>query len=140
MDRQGRVRQLYEDGTALVLCTGRCTLECRECGGCHREAEGLIARNPGGAQPGELVLVRSHSGKVFLAALILYILPIAVFFLGYWAGTVWWNAGRTVGCIAFAVSIGVALVYDRHTASKRGSGYTVIKYPQNIDKGDNEFD
>ena len=114
-------------------------MECRQCGGCHQE-EGVIARNSAGVLPGELVLVRSHPGKVFLAALVLYILPIACFFAGYWAGTLWWNAGRLMGLIALAVGIVGAVFYDRYAASGRGSGYTIIKYPQNINEGDNEFD
>ena len=136
MNRQGRVRQLYEDGTALVIRTGSCAMECHQCKGCRREAEGLIARNPEGALPGELVLIRSYPERVLLAILMLFV----SFFAGYWIGAVLWNAGRVTGCIALALGIGAALAYDRCAASKRGSGYTVIKYPQNIYQGDNGFD
>ena len=100
----------------------------------------MIARNPEEAQLGELVLVRSRSGQLLLSWLMLLVLPIAGFFAGYWIGTVLWNAGRIAGCIALAIGIGAAAIYDRRIASEPGSGYTVIKYPQNINKGDNGFD
>lgn len=140
MDRQARVRQLYEDGTALVLCTESCAMECNQCGGCRRETEGLVARNPEGALPGELVLVRPRRRQLLMAWLMLFALPIVGFFTGYWIGRIIWNAGRFTGCIALALGIGAALIYDRRIASKPGSGYTVVRYPQIINKGDNGFD
>jgi len=97
----------------------------------------VIARNPDNAQLGELVQVRTHRNKHLLAALVLYVQPIVSFFAGYWLGAALFSAGKVTGCIALALGIGVSAVYDRRTASKRGSGYTVMKYPQNIYKGDN---
>ena len=138
MGRQARVRQRYPDGTALVILTGGCTMECDQCGGC-RSKEGLIVQNPEGALPGELVLVRTHP-RLLLAVLMLLILPVAGFFAGYWLGTVLWNAGRITGCIALTLGLGAAAVCDRRTASEPGWGYTAIRYPQNINKGDNGFD
>ena len=126
MDRYGRVRKLYEDGTALVVRTGICSPDCHQCSGC-RELESIIARNPEGALPGELVQIRVRPGAFLLAALILYLLPVAAFFALYWAGNRWCNAGGAAGCVALAIGTGVALVYDRHAASKRGSGYTVTR-------------
>lgn len=120
-----------------MIFTGDCVMECDGCTSCHREAEGVIARNPDNAQLGELVLVQIHRNKILLAALVLFIQPIVSFFAGYWLGSALCSAGRVTACVALALGIGVSLVYDRWTASKRGSGYTVIKYPQNIYKGDN---
>lgn len=140
MNRQARVRQLYQDGTALVILTDACAMECDQCGSCRRETEGLIAQNPEGALLGELVLVRSRLRPMLLTVLMLLVLPIAGFFTGYWIGAVLWNAGKLTGCLAYALCIGAAVIYDRHTASRPGSGYTLIRYPQNINKGDNDID
>lgn len=140
MERQGRVHRLYEDGTVLVLCTGNCALDCEQCAGCQRETEAVIARNPEGARPGELVRIRTRPAGVLLAALMLLILPVASFFAGYWLGAAFCDAGKVTGCIAFTFGIVIGLAYDRRFASKPGSGYTVLKYPQNINKGDNGFD
>jgi hypothetical protein len=137
LERQGRIRKLYEDGTALVICTEACRMECNQCGGCLRNMEGLIAQNPDSAQLGELVLVRTNKHKMLLAALMLFVLPIVCFFAGYRIGMALFGAGKVAGGLAFAFGIGISLVYDRHIGSKPGSGYRVIKYPQNINKGDN---
>ena len=119
------------------MYTDSCVMECSQCGGCRREAEGVIARNPDQAQLGELVLVRAHRDKFLLAALMLLFQPIVSFFAGYWLGVWFFNTGKVTGSLALVLGIGVSLIYDRRIASKRGSGYTVIKYPQNINKGDN---
>lgn len=92
----------------------------------------MIARNPEGALPGELVQIRSRQLQMLKAVLMLLVLPVAGFFTGYWVGTVLWNAGKFVGCIALALGIGTAVIYDRSAASEPGSGYTVVRYPQNI--------
>ena len=107
-------------------------MECHQCDGCRREAEGVIARNPEGAGLGELVLVQHCPKQFLLAVLMLFAFPIAGFFAGYWIGMVLWNAGKVFGCIALALGVGAAVIYDRHTASQPGSGYTLIRYPQNI--------
>lgn len=127
MDRLGRVRKLYEDGTALVLLTGSCAMECDGCPGCPPQPQGLIAQNPEGAKPGELVRVHPHRSKVLMAALMLFALPVAGFFAGYWIGAVLWNVGRLTGCCGLALGMAAGAVYDRRIASKRGSGYTVMR-------------
>lgn len=102
-------------------------MECDQCAGCQPQPQGLIAQNPEGAQPGELVQVRACPGKVLMAVLMLFTLPIAGFFAGYWIGAVLWNAGRLTGCCILAFGMVAGAVYDRRIASKRGSGYTVIR-------------
>lgn len=93
----------------------------------------MIARNPSGAAPGELVLIRTRPGKMLLAAWMLLLQPVVSFFAMYWLGSAF-NAGKIAGCIAFGVSVCIGVIYDRCAASKPGSGYTVIRYPQNINK------
>ena len=138
-DRGVAVYQLFEDGTALVICQ-ECAWDCQRCTGCVRSGEGLIAQNPAGAEPGELVLVRTNRNKMLLAALMLYLIPVLCFFGGYWFGIQLYSTGKITGCMAFLAGLGASLIYDRCVASRRGSGYTIVKYPQNINKGDNEFD
>lgn len=144
MEQQARVRRVYEDGTALVVHVRQnaCSGDCHQCGGCGAVTEqvSVVAANPQGAEPGELVLVRSRSGKVLMAAWMLYILPVVLFFAGYWLGAALWNMGAVTGCAAFALGVGTAVIYDRLAASKAGSGYVIFRYPQTIEKGDNDFD
>ena len=81
----------------------------------------MIARNPSGADPGELVLIRTRPGKMLLAVWMLLLQPIVSFFAMYWLGAMF-DVGKPAGCIAFAVSACIGFVYDRCAASTRGSG------------------
>ena len=56
-----------------------------------------------------------------------YLIPMILFFAGYALGTLW-NLGALVGCLSFAVSICLAVVYDRKVVQKRETVYTITKY------------
>ena len=131
MEQFVRVRKTYEDGTAEVVHVreSACSGDCHKCSGCGAAKETLLvlAHNPIGAKPGELVKIRSQSGPVLGAAAVLYLLPLVLFFAGYALGTAW-GLGALVGCVAFAAGIGVAVVYDRTVAKKRKPVYTITGY------------
>lgn len=133
MKQQVRVRSVHDDGTAEVIHVRQsaCSGDCHQCAGCAAAQETLIltVRNPIGAKPGELVEITSHTGPVLLAAAILYMLPIVLFFLGYLAGTTMWEKGALTGCLGFALGIGVAVLYDRLVAKKQKTVYTITGYP-----------
>ncbi len=126
-----KVRKLNPDGTAQVMLIRQsaCSGDCHKCSGCGAAQETLLldARNPIGAKPGELVNVESESGPVLAAAAVLYILPLILFFAGYAIGAVW-QLGALVGCISFAVSIGISVAYDRLVLKKRETIYTITGY------------
>ena len=62
MDQIVRVKQIYEDGTAQVICIreSACSGDCHKCSGCGaaKEAILLTAENPIGASVGDLVNIR----------------------------------------------------------------------------------
>ena len=139
MEQQARVRKCNADGTALVgqgACIGSCC-QCSSCGGSQKTVT-LLAANPENAQPGELVLVRSRPR--WLLPVVLYLLSVPGFFAGYWLGALLWHAGPVTGCLVCVACTVVAVIYDRCKVSGRESGYIIVRYPQNINKGDNEFD
>lgn len=132
MEQLVRVRQSYDDGTAQVMLVreSACSGDCHKCSGCGaaKETMLLLAENPIGAKPGELVKLRSETAPVMKAALMLYILPLALFFGGYFLGAALWKLGALVGCLAFAAGIGLAVAYDRLTAGKKKPVYTIFGY------------
>ena len=91
MEQLVRVRQTHDDGTAAVIHIreSACSGDCHKCSGCGAAKEAVIftADNPIGARPGDLVKVESSTAPVLKAAMVLYVLPLALFFLGYWLGT-----------------------------------------------------
>lgn len=131
MQQLVRVRQVHEDGTATVIHIreSACSGDCHKCSGCGAAKEAILldAKNPIGAKPGDLVTVESETGPVLKAAAVMYMLPMVLFFAGYAIGVVF-QQGALVGCLAFLVSIGLAVLYDRKVVKKQNTGYTITGF------------
>ena len=89
----------------------------------------FIACNPIGAQPGELVKVESATAPVLKAAAVLYVVPLLLFFLGYYLGTLPGSFGVLGGILGFCVGIALVVVYDRKGVKKTDFEYTITGYP-----------
>lgn len=149
MEQLVRVKQTYDDGTALVVRVreSACSGDCHKCSGCGAQKQVVLLRavNAINAEAGELVNVRSESGPLLAGAAVIYMLPIVLFFLGYLIGELLWQQGALVGGIAFAIGIAGAVLYDRLVAQKQKMVYTITGYPTNDVlqmqiKGDNDLD
>ena len=149
MEQLVRVKQIYDDGTALVSRARQsaCSGDCHKCSGCGAVTQPVLLRavNPIGAKPGELVTISSESGPVLAGAAVLYLMPLGLFFAGYLAGALLWQQGALTGCAAFAAGIAGAVLYDRLVARKQKTVYTITGYPsqsvlESQIKGDNDLD
>lgn len=145
MAQLARVRKCNDDGTAQVIHMGQsaCSGACFQCSGCGaaRQTPMLTARNPIGAKPGQVVIIKSETGPA-LAAAILYRLPLVLFYLGCLLGTAW-QQGALTGCLAFGLGIVLSVVYHRRVAKKQKNVYTIIGYGRmsvSKEKGDNDLD
>lgn len=131
MEQRVRVVRVHDDGTATVLHVRQsaCSGDCHQCSGCGAATEKLLfqAANPINAQVGDLVRVESESEPVLKAAAVMYLLPMLLFFVGYAVGARW-NLGALSGCAAFALSICLAVVYDRKVVKKQNTGYTITGF------------
>ena len=132
MQQLVRVKQTHEDGTATVIHVreSACSGDCHKCSGCGAAKEAILleADNPIGAKPGDLVTVESATGPVLKAAVVMYLLPMVLFFAGYALGAVLWQQGALMGCMSFVVSIGLAVIYDRKVVKKQNTGYTITGF------------
>ena len=132
MDQLVRVREEYDDGTAQVICIreSACSGDCHKCSGCGaaKEAMLLTADNPIGAGPGDLVNLRSETGPVLKAALVLYMMPLVLFFTGYGLGAALGLSGGLFGGLAFVLSIALIVMYDRRMAKKDNTIYTITGF------------
>ena len=132
MDQIVRVKQIYEDGTAQVICIreSACSGDCHKCSGCGaaKEAILLTVENPIGAGVGDLVNIRSETGPVLKAAAVLYMLPLVLFFAGYALAAALDQSGALFGALAFVLSIVLIVVYDRRMAKKENTIYTITGY------------
>ena len=132
MEQLVRVREVYDDGTAQVVCIreSACSGDCHKCSGCGAAKETILltAQNPIGAGTGELVTIRSETGPVLKAAMVLYMMPLVLFFAGYAIGTAMGVSGAAAGGLAFLLSIVMIVLYDRRMAKKDNTIYTITGY------------
>ena len=136
MEQKVKIRRVFPDGTAEVvhIRESACSGDCHKCSGCGaaKESITLTARNAIGAGPGEVVIVKSDSAPVLRGAVVLYILPLVLFVLGYLLTASGWG-----GCLGFVIGIVAVIVYDRKVAKKEETVYTITGYAQK--KGDNNL-
>ena len=144
MQQLVRVQMCNADGTAQVLRIreSACSGECHKCSGCGAVKETLLltAENPIGAKPGQMVMVETTSSAVLTAAAVLYLLPLVLFFVGYFV-LFSIGYGAAGGGIGFALGLTVVFAYDRLVVSKRKTEYTITEIvSENREKGDNDLD
>lgn len=122
MEQTVSVRRLLPDGMAEVVRVreSACSGDCHKCSGCGAAQQKLLlkARNPIGAQPGDLVVVSSETKTVLKAAAVLYMLPLLFFILGYLVGESLWQRGGLVSIGSVILCIVLIKLYDRRLAKK----------------------
>ncbi len=143
MEQTVRVKQTHDNGTATVFLQreSACSGDCHKCSGCGAAKEVMVfeAQNPIGAQRGDLVIIESKTGPVMKAVGIFYVLPLVLFFLGFWLGS---YAGISVlaACMGFIGGIALTVVYDRKIARKEEvhtiTGYARGHVPGSVNKGE----
>lgn len=143
MERLVRVQKCLPEGIARVMLVreSACSGDCHQCSGCGAVRQTLVleAVNAIGAREGELVRIRSDSKPVLLGAMVLYLLPFSLFFLGYFLGEMV-GLGALLGCLAFALGIVCAVFYDRLVLKKQKTVYTIIGYPDTFPVSETEGD
>lgn len=132
MEQIVRVKEVHNDGTATVIHVreSACSGDCHKCSGCGAAKEAVLfeATNAIGAGRGDLVKVESATGPVLKAAVVLYVIPLVLFFLGYYLGTLPGDYGALVGCLGFVLGVLIVVVYDRKVVKKADLGYTITAY------------
>ncbi len=132
MEQKVRIIHTDPDGTAKAvhIRESACSGDCHKCSGCGAAKETLFltVRNGIGARVGDVVRIESESGPVLMGVAVFYVVPMVLFFLGYFLGEHLWALGGLVGGIGFAAGIGLTVVYDRLVARKQKIEYTVVGY------------
>ncbi len=105
----------------LVMRTTACGSNCGSCESCIYQSElKTVARNRIDAKPGQKVLIESKTSLVFNAAMLVYVMPLVLFLIGY---ALAWALGGSEGvCILVSftalVISGVILVLTQR--AKKG--------------------
>ena len=132
MEQLVRVREVHNDGTAVVvhIRESACSGDCHKCSGCGAAKETVLftADNPIGAAVGDFVKVESSTAPVLKAAMVLYVLPLVLFFLGYWLGTLPGSFGALGGGLGFVLGVAIVIAYDRLVVNKADLHYTITAF------------
>ena len=131
------VQQVNKDGTALVLHIRQsaCSGDCHKCSGCGAVQQRMLLRvdNTIGAAVGDFVKITANSSTVLWSAVVLYMIPVTLFFAGYMIAMQLGLIKGLIACLAFIVGIIFAVIYDRLVLSKKGTPYSMTGFAQNME-------
>ena len=110
-------RELGELCEVIVRRKTACGDNCASCGGaCKMKFQQVTAKNMLGAKAGDSVIIEMESKKVLLSAFLVYILPILVFFISFFAVQKISSSNLVVigiSVVLTAMVWGFATVFDR---------------------------
>ena len=132
MEQIVRVHRLHPDGRADIILVreSACSGDCHKCSGCGAAKETMIvtAENPIRAQVGDFVTLTSDTASIMKAVVAVYLVPLVLFFAGYALGAALGISGGLVGGLGFCLGIAFAVWFDRYTAKKEETVYTITGY------------
>lgn len=132
MTQTATVEKLLPDGRAEIVVARQsaCAHDCGECAGCGTSAAPVhaLADNRIGALPGQKVVVESETRKVIGVALLVYMLPVALFFAGYAAAFALDGPLRAaVAILAFFFGVILTVLYDRRVKRNGALTFTIVR-------------
>ena len=110
-----------------------CGHDCEECAGCGVSGAAVHAKatNPIGARPGQKVVVESSTNKMMRIIVLVYLIPVVLFLLGYvsMAFLVPESVAvqYTVAILGFLIGVVGAVVYDRLLKKQGGLIFRIVR-------------
>ncbi len=133
MLQTARVIALHQNGEAEVSIKREtaCGHDCTSCGACGAQARPIVAtaKNSIGAKVGDNVTIETKTSRVLGIAVVVYVVPLVLFFLFYGLCMHLWNseniaiAGALVGLVC---GLAAAFILNRYEA-KRRTNCTIVK-------------
>lgn len=133
MTQIATIEKILADGKAQISVARQsaCAHDCHECAGCGATAAPVfaVANNAVGAAIGQKVVVESSSKKLFGVMLVVYMLPLALFFVGYFCSAAIRSEGvrYLIGALAFCLGVLCAVFYDRRIKKSGGLEFTIVR-------------
>jgi len=133
MTQVATVERILDSAFAEVSVSRQsaCGHDCEECAGCGVAGSSVRARarNPIGAEPGQRVVVESNTKNMMGIIGLVYLVPIALFFLGYFlsGGLASEGLRYLIAAVGFFAGILPAILYDRHLRKRGGLSFTIVR-------------
>lgn len=132
MTQNATVVEVLKNGRARIVVARQsaCAHDCSKCGGCGATPQPIYAEadNEINARPGDRVEVESSSSRILGAAVAVYIVPLVLFFVGYFLFRSYSEGtGYLCGGVGFAVGVLGAFLLDRYWKAKGGVQFRMIR-------------
>lgn len=135
MQQRVQVAKVFPDGYAEVFVQreSACSGDCHKCSGCGAAKQQVFvrARNAIGARPGDRVIVTSDDRQILPAMLVVYILPLVLLLVGYFAGLGLGILPGIPAAAGFALGIVIMILYNRHVQEKKPVTFVITGYAEN---------
>ena len=133
MTQIATVEKILRDGRAEISVARQsaCAHDCHECAGCGGTVAPVhaVAANPIHAQIGQKVVVESETKQMLAVILLVYMIPVALFFFGWFAAGALPGEGlrAAVAVLAFFCGVVPAVLYDRKLKRSGGMAFTIVR-------------
>lgn len=137
MTQTATVKNLRHNGMATMQIARKtaCGHDCSKCSGCTQVIIGetlVNVYNSLNAELGDEVLIESQSAQILKAAMMVYILPFALFFVGYAIiACLMPNAGGTLpvvgGLVGLFAGIVGAIMFDRREKKNKNLQFHMVE-------------
>ena len=96
-----------------TACHGDCSKCAGGCGAMAAQEEIVVtAQNLIGAKVGDTVYIEGETKKVAWAILLVYVMPVVLFLIGYFLGQQW-DRGNLIGILGFFLGLVLAVLESR---------------------------
>ncbi len=112
-----------------TACHGDCSKCAGGCGAMAAQEEIVVtAQNLIGAKVGDTVYIEGETKKVAWAILLVYVMPVVLFLIGYFLGQQW-DRGNLIGILGFFLGLVLAVLESRRQR-KRGQEiqYRIVSF------------
>jgi sigma-E factor negative regulatory protein RseC len=132
MTQIATVDEVLPEGYARISVPRKsaCGHDCEQCAGCGVTGTAIhaTAKNNPDAQPGQKVVVESSTQKLLGVVLLVYILPLAGFLLGYFlSGGLVESLRYLIAVVSAALSFIPSVLYDRYARRHGTLTYTILR-------------
>jgi len=133
MTQIATVEKILPGGKAEISVPRKsaCGHDCEECAGCGVSGASVraVARNDVGAAVGQKVVVESSTKHLLGVMSLVYLLPIVLFLLGYFATGSLSSEGLryAIAIAAFVIGIIPAIICDRRTKKSGALTFTIVR-------------
>ena len=136
MTQTAQVKAIVADDRAQIKVQRKsaCSHDCSNCSGCELTITNsdlmVTADNQLGSRPGDIVLVESSNRDILSAAVVVYLVPFIMLFIGYFVGKIFsFGEGYCIlaSCAFFLIGLLPARSLDRAVKKKDSVSFRIVE-------------